>query len=751
MRTLHAALTAVLTSLLPLSPSPVLAQEGTPTAENGGAEALPPIEVLQEGQSKPKPASNSGNPASGPSQPRPAPRAPVASTGAPLQATASSSVLSETTPGGTVGALTRSGSLTVPTTVEARAQINQTPGGVALIPGTSYQLDTPAVNLKEIVDFTPGVFAQTKWGPDSRLSIRGSGLSRNFHLRSVQLFMDGIPMNTSDGYGDFAEIDPTLYRYVEVFRGANALQFGSNSLGGAINFVLPTGYTADPFTARTDAGSFGFSKVSLSSGAASGKVDYFIGGTWQNEDGFRDHSAGDSLRGSANVGYRIGPNAETRFYINGNQTQQEIPGEVSRQVALTDPKTAAPINVINDWQRNVDSVRVANKTALKITPDSLLEFGLFSLDRHLEHPIFLWLDYQYDDYGGFAKLTDDRLIGGYRNRLITGVNIINGDIDADLYDIGPGAAKGPLIQSADQYSENTSFYIEDSFYFLPRVALVGGTQFLYALRDQEAVLNTVSGTNDFNIWSPKVGLLFDVDPTWQIFGNMSRSAEVPSFDEGSALIPFEDVKAQTATTYEIGTRGQRADYTWDIALYRANVYDELQCLGDGSDFCTVVNAPRTVHQGLEFGFGATVLKSIFTEGAATDRLWWNNAYTYNDFFFDDDPVFGDNELPGIPRHYIRSELLYKHPSGFFLGPDIEWVPEAYYVDNANTLPTKAYAIWGMKLGYERERFNFYVEGRNLSDLNYIATTDIVALANPDSPLFWPGNGRAIYAGLQMKW
>jgi iron complex outermembrane receptor protein len=57
----------------------------------------------------------------------------------------------------------------------------------------------------------------------------------------------------------------------------------------------------------------------------------------------------------------------------------------------------------------------------------------------------------------------------------------------------------------------------------------------------------------------------------------------------------------------------------------------------------------------------------------------------------------------------------------------------------------------MKLGYEKERFNFYVEGRNLSDLNYIATTDIVALANPDSPLFWPGNGRAIYAGLQMKW
>ena len=63
----------------------------------------------------------------------------------------------------------------------------------------------------------------------------------------------------------------------------------------------------------------------------------------------------------------------------------------------------------------------------------------------------------------------------------------------------------------------------------------------------------------------------------------------------------------------------------------------------------------------------------------------------------------------------------------------------------------AYAIWGLKAGYEREHFNIYVEGRNLSDLNYIATTDIVAQAFPDSPLFWPGNGRAVYAGLQLKW
>ena len=59
--------------------------------------------------------------------------------------------------------------------------------------------------------------------------------------------MDGIPINTSDGLFDLFEIDPTAYRYVEVYKGANALRYGANALGGAINFVTPTGRDAPAF------------------------------------------------------------------------------------------------------------------------------------------------------------------------------------------------------------------------------------------------------------------------------------------------------------------------------------------------------------------------------------------------------------------------------------------------------------------------------------------------------------------------
>ena len=381
--------------------------------------------------------------------------------------------------------------------------------------------------------------------------------------------MDGIPINTADGYGDFQEIDPTAYRYIEVYKGANALRFGANSLGGAINFVMPTGYDADAFGARVDIGSFGFHKTAVSSGGVAGPADYFITGTWQEADGFRDHSWGESMRGSMNVGYRLSEDVETRFYINANWVRQRIPGSVTKQVALTSPETAAASNVTFDQQRNIDTLRIANKTAMRVAPGTLLEFGAFGVDRHLMHPIFQWLDYKYQDYGGFARLTDDSRIGGFKQPFRRRRELAERHDRQSAVREPPGAVKGALLSSSTDDSENLSAYVENSFYFLPDVALVAGTQFLHATRDRRDLFlgnGDQSGSTDFDLWSPKVGLLWDVSRNWQVFGNISRSAEVPSFGESVALqaIQFFDIKAQRATTYEIGTRGGTADYTWDL-------------------------------------------------------------------------------------------------------------------------------------------------------------------------------------------
>ena len=652
----------------------------------------------------------------------------------------------------------RGPALAVLTVQQALSDIQQTPGGVAIVPAEAYKNSTVANTIKDILDYVPGVFAQPKWGDDTRLSIRGSGLSRNFHLRGVQLYMDGIPINTADGYGDFQEIDPTAYKYVEVWKGANALQFGANSLGGAINFVIPTGRDPFPNGVSVDMGAFGFKRLQANAGGANGPWDGFVTASTQASDGFRDHSFGSSTRVSGNVGYQFSPDAETRFYFNANEVRQRIPGSVTKTSALTNPEAAAPANVINDQQRNIDTVRLANKTTIRFE-DTKVEFGAFGVDRHLMHPIFQWLDYRYKDYGGFAKVTDDRFIGGFRNRLVAGVNVLNGSIDNQQF-ANIGGQKGALLSSSIDGSKNTSLYVEDSFYFLPNVAAIAGTQFLYATRDrQDRFLSNgdQSGSTEFRLWSPKTGLLWNIDPTWQAYANISRSAEVPSFGESSngpgiPFIPFTSIRPQIATTYEIGTRMKRPDYAWEITAYRANIRDELQCLYSAFGNCNVTNADRTVHQGIEAGAGAAIFRGILNNGPAPDKIWLNLAYTLNDFRFDNDPTFGNNILPGAPRHYVRAELLYKNPNGIYFGPNLEWVPQSYFVDSANTLKTEPYALVGLKAGFDNGGpISAYIEGRNLANKAYIASTSIINQATATSPLFEPGTGRAVYAGIKYRW
>ena len=395
---------------------------------------------------------------------------------------------------------------------EAAAEIQKTPGAVAIVPDTVFK-STPVLNIKDILAFVPGVITQPRMGDDARVSVRGSGLSRAYGNRGLTMTIDGIPLNTSDGLLDFFEIDPSAYRYVEVYKGANALRYGSNALGGAINLVTPTGSEASPFTARLDVGSFGYVKGQASTGGTSGAIDYFATISAQRIDGYRDHSNGDAIRGNFNVGYQVTPELSTRFYVYAASTHQRIPGEVTKSDAINNPTAANPVWVLQDQQRNVTSVRVGNKTTLKLD-ETTIELGVSYNNRHVKHPIFQWLDFTVDDYAGFLRVVDERELGGMRNRLTAGANIQNGTIDTQQFVNLAGAVKGPLAASMVDTSHNFSLYAEDALYVMPDFALIEGVQYLDASRsrrDRFLSNGDQSGARDYKLGTQRFGLLWDVD------------------------------------------------------------------------------------------------------------------------------------------------------------------------------------------------------------------------------------------------
>ncbi|UTD29526.1 TonB-dependent receptor domain-containing protein [Bradyrhizobium sp. WD16] len=656
----------------------------------------------------------------------------------------------------------RSGSLTVPTAAEAQAEINRTPGAVTLVPSSVYATSTPAATIKDIVDYVPGVLLRMN-EPDQvgRLSIRGSGLSRNADVRGVAVYMDGIiPLTRATGDTSFDEIDPTAYRYTEVYKGANALRFGAATLGGALNFVTPTGYDASRLTGRVDIGSFGFKKWNGSSGGVYGPADYFVNVTRQQDTGFRQHTEGENFIGSTNFGYRFTPDIETRFYFNSANVSRNLAGNVSKSQALTNPAAAnivpGPNNDNIDWNigKETDAKQVANKTAIRFGSTTLLEFGGFYLNRDINARVFAVIDTQAHEAGGFLRLVDDRLLGGFRNRLVAGASLQDGTQRRRQF-INNGGNPGKMNFDADQIAKNRILYAENSFYVVPNVALVAGVQYAKASREQRDYLGSLSGIAEYDLTSPKAGVLWEVTPQVQLFGNVSRSAEAPTFGEVTITSTSTvGLKPQKATTYEIGTRGDFADVKWEAAIYRSLIQNEFQCLTSvaGTGFCTQINIDRSVHQGVELGTSAALYKGLLATGSRPDEIWLNAAYTYGDFRFDNDPAVGNNQLPGQPRHYMRAQLLYKHPSGVYFGPNVEWVPERYFVDSANTAYADPYTLWGAKFGFDDGGpVTAYIEGRNLANTAYISSVGVANQATDLSKLFYPGSGRAVYAGLQVKW
>jgi iron complex outermembrane recepter protein len=144
---------------------------------------------------------------------------------------------------------------------EARQEIERVPGGAEVVGSEEIEASRDA-NLKDALDFVPGVLVRPRFGAadESQLSIRGSGLRNNFHLRGVNVLVDGFTYGNADGFSDFEALELLTTKYIEVYKGANALRFGANSLGGALNLVTKTGYDAGLFELRSEVGSFDFFK-----------------------------------------------------------------------------------------------------------------------------------------------------------------------------------------------------------------------------------------------------------------------------------------------------------------------------------------------------------------------------------------------------------------------------------------------------------------------------------------------------------
>ncbi len=613
---------------------------------------------------------------------------------------------------------------------QAIQKVNETPGGANVVAADDYA-DKAAVSLRDALAFSPGVYLQPRFGQEVRISIRGSGISRGYHMRGLTLLQDGVPINLADDNGDFQELDPSVLQHIEVFRGANALRFGASTLGGAINGVTPTGRSANGVRLRIDGGSFETVRALASMGYADERGDVFLAVAGDTSNSGRDHGQRKAFRFNGNAGIRLTDSIETRFYASAQSIAQDLSGALTYAVATTKPETG---NRVGNQQRNIDSIRVQNRTSFDLGNGGL-DVGVFLNAKKLYHPIYQAVDQNSTDWGSYARLDQDFGVLGFT----AGVTARFGDVDSKRYVNVDGNRGAPTFR-AHQVARTIDAYAEGRVKPAEGLTLIAGGIYTAGLRRQDqSYPAVVSGRETFDQLSPKLGVLYEPAKDVQFYANFSRSHELPGFIELAQVASFVPLDAQRAWTAEIGTRGTLGPLHFDLSAYRAELKGELlQYTVSFSIPASTFNAGKTRHQGVELGLDLAL--------AQWAKL--RQVYQWSDFRFRDDAQFGDNRLPVIPEHMFRTELQLGSEA-LRLSPNLEYVPQGAWVDYSNSFRPDGYVLFGLSAQAKLdERFTVFADARNLTGNKAVGDISAVVKYTPASAIFYPVERRSVFAGVR---
>ena len=669
---------------------------------------------------------------------------------------------------GTVEIVGKTDSLTQLSIDSAQERVKTIPGGASVV-DLDVVREGRQSTWSDSLGLAPGVFIQDRFGSEeARISIRGSALSRTYHSFGTKVMQDGVPINYADGFFDMQTVDPNASRYVEVLRGPNATTYGATTLGGAINFVAPTGYTSPGYVGRAEVGSFGYNKVFGSTAGvmkptADGNPvwDYFVAGSQTQQDGFRDHAKMENQKLLANFGVKVNRDVESRFYVADVRSRTQLPGYLTKAELEQDPSMANssqvggiyPYRVDANRRRDVDAQRIANKTTVR-DGRTIYEFAAYAMSYSLWHPIDTIVEQRAKTQGGHIKVTqlfaDHEVTFAY----LPSTGSTQGTSKPTN---NQGAAIGVPTSDYDQQSKNQSVFVESKYKLSQQTTLVGALQYDSAQRKvQDTVLASNNMNYTFTQWSPRLGVTHDLAPHHQVFASISRNFEAPIFGlTGTTTLATQ---AQSGTTFELGSRGDaqtgKHRFGWDATYYRAQLHNEFQTSCSNPPACTsfiTQNIPNTLHQGLELGGNHVYDRHV------ESRF----ALLYSRFTFQDNAYYGNNAMPGFPPLLLRGEVLYRfgpevHGNrSFYVGPKFEWAPRAAPMDNTNSLYNDAYAVLGFKAGQAIDKtWSWFADARNLTNKKYAGTTNIAAdyTATNKATLaaYYPSDGRSLYVGVEAK-
>ncbi len=508
--------------------------------------------------------------------------------------------------------------------------------------------------------------------------------------QGLAVYLDGVRIN--EPFGDtvnWALIPESAIETVTLMPGSNPL-FGLNALGGALAIRTRTGLTSPGTRAEVQAGSFGRIGLQADTGGATGEgFNYFLTGSWFDEDGWRDYSASRAKQFFANLGSTTGRTTlnATLTYVDtdltGNGAAPVQLLDESRRAIFTRPdqtRNELALMSITASNRYTDALSFTGNVYFRDSDISTYNGDNSDFSACTGTPGFicqggdggeaLVLDGNGDPIAAEAGVqgatvnrttTDQRSIGftlqaawtapllGRDNQLTVGLvhdsgrvgftsSTELGSLDATRLAVPGGVFAGESLTHLDASIGSTGLYVTDSFGLTEKLSLTLSGRFNDTrVQLEDRLGDDLNGEHTFERFNPAAGLTAAIARAVTFYAGYSESNRAPSpveltcADEDdpcrlpNAFVADPPLEQVVAKTLEAGFRGTWHDATWHVGGFRTINDDDILFISAGS----------LTNEGYFANVGRTRREGIELNlsGKAGPRVDWFANYTFLDATF----------------------------------------------------------------------------------------------------------------------
>ncbi len=636
-----------------------------------------------------------------------------------------------------------------------------------------------SITNKELLDTIPGVHMIDLTNEQHSMSIR-----QPFTTNAVYQYLeDGIPIRPLGVFNHNAinEINLNSLDSIEVLRGPSSSLYGSNAVGGTVNF-LTDAPSADP-EARVgyQQSSEGYERVEVGASDSWGDFGVRVSGHSATlRDSWRQHNDMDKDAITLRSDYGISPQTLFKFIATYSDLVTDTAGSLNQRDFETNPSVS--YQTFSD--RADEATRIGATIEHEFSATHQASFTLYGReDSHAQNPNYLIFpcsppgpscptgfngvinDVSYQSLGVNAydrldfKPANSRLVYGIildqsPSEFVEDRIFITRDPATLVY---TGFTQGPRRRDFDTGIFNAAGYFQLESDVAKDTRLVAGARYdtLSYDFDNHLTPSSTTGAPDekrsFSHTSPKLGIVHDFGAGRSVYANYAQGFVPPEVNQIYTRLDAPTLESATFNNYELGARTPfaAARGEFDVSIYYLEGKNEIVNfrLPTGSSFPQ--NSGRTRHQGIELGVRYAVTDAVNARVATTFA-----SHKYDEYLAAPALDFSGHEIAQAPHNITNAELDWRFLRNWRAAVEMNYI-SSYWMNDLNTIRYPGYTIFNLRAAYAHGPLEVWAKLINATDRLYANSASSsfngIGVFDPNTQIsITPGDPRSVFVGIAYR-